>query len=75
MLLQPDGCRLLQPAQLHGSLAVSAGRLWLFQPVAVWLLQPVAVWLFQPVGCFSRWPNLKLFVFNGMGSAPAFKNV
>ena len=26
MLLQPVGWRLLQPAQLHGSLAVSAGR-------------------------------------------------
>ena len=51
MLLQPVGYRLLQPAQLHGSLAVSAGRLWLFQPVvaAGRSLAVSAGRLFQPV--------------------------
>ena len=54
MLLQPVGCRLLQPAQLHGSLAVSAGRPSADLAVAaggrnikqyftaVWLVQAVA---------------------------------
>ena len=49
MLLQPVGWRLLQPAQLHGSLAVSAGR-----PSAHLVGGRAIKQYFTGLGCFCR---------------------